>query len=85
MRLLAAFALLFAVACGNETASNDMGLPQCSPTLQQGGTCSPTTDTPCLTAGLMCSCECGHTWICGIDIACDMGPAFVHDLSFRGD
>jgi hypothetical protein len=85
MRLVAAFALLLAFGCGNDNTSMDAGLPRCSPTLQQGGTCSPTQDTACVNgSGLMCTCECGHIWICGFDIACDMGPP-PRDLTFAGD
>lgn len=85
MRLLATFALLLAIGCGSDNGTPDQGLPQCSPTLQQGGTCSPAQDTACVKSGLMCSCQCGHIWICGQDIACDMGLLPMHDFAVGHD
>jgi hypothetical protein len=84
--LVLSLGLLCAVGCGDDdTKGADLAsVPRCAGEPNQGGLCSPDVNTPCMTESqLYCSCECGYLWICGLDIACDMGTFMVtpRDLS----
>lgn len=86
MRLVAALLLTFAIGCGSDKTTNDMSIVHCNPTPQQGGTCNPMVDMPCISpSGLMCSCQCLRTWICGDTITCDDLSLPVHDLAHMHD
>jgi hypothetical protein len=86
MRILFAVMLLCAVGCGSDNNSTpDAGLPRCMNTPNQGGLCSASEFAPCINSALLlCSCQCDFLWICGLDIACDMGgppPPPVRDMA----
>lgn len=85
MRLvyLLAIGLLCAVGCGDDEMMSmpDASLPRCVNTPNQGSLCSPDVNTPCLNGiQLLCSCECGFLWVCGLNVACDMGEFQITPL-----
>jgi hypothetical protein len=85
MRLLfiLSLGLMCAVGCGDDDMKTtvDASLPRCAGQPNQGGLCSPDVNQPCINSSeLLCSCECGFLWICGLDIACDMGTITITPL-----
>ena len=90
MRFLFILALglgLGVAGCGDDDAKPtvDASLPRCAGAPNQGSLCSPDVNTPCMTQSqLLCSCECGYLWICGLDIACDMGTFMITPRDMTG-
>ena len=88
MRFLLILALgLGVIGCGDDDMKPtvDASLPRCAGQPNQGGLCSPDVNQPCVDSSLLlCSCECGFLWICGLDIACDMGTITITPLDMTG-